>query len=520
MKQKILLIQPYLRDFYKTSARIWPLGLLYLAASLIKHGFKVAILDALAKDSKITLPIPREISYLKEFYQPGNLSPFRLFGHYYHFGLTKEEIAEAIKKSGAKIFGISANFTAYFEEALEIAEIIKKIRPESLVIFGGSHTTLLPEATLKHPSIDAVVLGEGEKRLPLLIKYLLKKNYQKLSKIDGIGYKIKNKIFILPIKKFCSQLDKLPGPQISLINFENYKIRGEKSLSLFSSRGCPHNCRFCAVAKIWGKKFRAHSAERVIEEIKEGYRNGAKIFNFEDDNFTFDKKRTLEILDLIIKNFGPRTLKLYAMNGLETSHLDRELLEKMWRAGFSEINLSVVSLDDRLNKNLRRPFGQKKFMEIYCLARKIGFKINAYIILGLPGQTKKQLIQTIRKLAGLELIIGPSFFYPVPATDLCKNSQNLSPLQFRSSVLPLETKNLSRLELVTFFRIIRLINFLKKGLPQEAIQKKCLNLFLKTKNFYGVKKISPKKYKTYPEKSDQKLIDKFFKTPLKIQSSF
>ncbi|HLD29027.1 MAG TPA: hypothetical protein VJC03_01710, partial [bacterium] len=93
---KILLIQPPVEDFFETAARLFPLGLLSIAAPLLESGLEVKILDAHSRTRK-SIPLPKRFGFIRQFYDPGDKSPFRLFGHYYHFGRTWEDIAEEIR---------------------------------------------------------------------------------------------------------------------------------------------------------------------------------------------------------------------------------------------------------------------------------------------------------------------------------------------------------------------------------------------------------------------------------------
>ncbi len=164
---KVLLIQPPVRDFYQTSIRTQPIGLAYLAASLKSHGYEVGILDCQTSEKR-SIPIPSELSYLKDFYPFNDRSPFKLYTGYYHFGMAWDEIREKIKGSKAHVFGISSSFTPYYQEALEIARIIKEWDHKKIVVMGGCHVSCDPESVLKSPWVDYVVLGEGEIRFPSL----------------------------------------------------------------------------------------------------------------------------------------------------------------------------------------------------------------------------------------------------------------------------------------------------------------------------------------------------------------
>src|SRR2546428_342076 len=100
---KVLLIQPPVEDFYQTTLRTLPVGLLYLAASLRCAGVEVEILDCQATLHRHVLELPPEFAYLKPYYQPGNVSPFKLFSHYRHYGLGWDEIRERIRQAHADV---------------------------------------------------------------------------------------------------------------------------------------------------------------------------------------------------------------------------------------------------------------------------------------------------------------------------------------------------------------------------------------------------------------------------------
>ena len=124
---KALLIQPPVEDFYQTTIRTLPVGLLYLAASLKQSGIDIEILDCQATEKKQTIEMPREFAYLKRYYRPGNLSPFKLFSHYRHYGLPWDEIRERIRLANADVIGVSSLFTPFYREAFRIAAIAKEL---------------------------------------------------------------------------------------------------------------------------------------------------------------------------------------------------------------------------------------------------------------------------------------------------------------------------------------------------------------------------------------------------------
>ena len=111
----ILLIQPPIRDFYLTAKRTIPYGLACIAPALLKNGFSVKILDALATSKSRVCDLPREMEYLRKYYGRPDRSAFGLFHQYRHFGYSFEHIGKMARESGAFLVGISSLFTPYMQ---------------------------------------------------------------------------------------------------------------------------------------------------------------------------------------------------------------------------------------------------------------------------------------------------------------------------------------------------------------------------------------------------------------------
>ena len=236
---------------------------------------------------------------------------------------------------------------------------------------------------------------------------------------------------------------------------------------LITSRGCPHGCAYCSTRLVMGTAFRGRSPEGIIHEMREcRQRYGITVFDIEDDNFTFDKARAKRLLSLIVDTFGQGCLQLTAMNGVSFAALDGELLRLMQRAGFQEVNLSLVSADPVIKEEMQRPGGMAGFDEIAAEATRAGLNVVAYAILGMPGQAIREMVSTLIYLMGRRVLIGPSVYYPTPGTPLfqrCQQGGLLPPsiTQWRSSALPIETADFCRLDIATLLRLARVINFIK-----------------------------------------------------------
>jgi radical SAM superfamily enzyme YgiQ (UPF0313 family) len=541
---KILLIQPPIQDFYQTPIRTQPIGLAYLAASLKTQGHEVEILDC-QSEKKRSIPIPSELSYLRNFYPFNDRSPFKLYTGYYHFGMGWEEIKKKIQDSKADVFGISSSFTPYHGEALEIARIIKEWNQKKKVVMGGAHVSCDPEGILQSPFVDYAVLGEGEIRFPLLIEKIAKKDFKEIAEMDGIGYRLKGGLRINPLQTFIKDLDSLPHPARELLDLDRYRMRKKRSTMIITSRGCPHRCAYCSAHLVMGASFRTQTPEAILKEMIEcRERYDIQVFDIEDDNFTLDQERAKRLMNLIIENFGEGKLELSAMNGISFASLDEELLRLMKRSGFKTINLSLVSTNPLTKEKMGRPKETTEFDKILEKTEQVNLNVIAYAILGMPNQTIEEMVDTLVYLMGKKVLIGPSVYYPTPNTPLfekCKKDGILSPWlsQWRSSAFPIETKEFNRLDLVTLFRLARAINFIKGKIDEEELDEgmtwkgllkvlkekervkgkvkgnattwiDLLLLLFDKRSFYSLRKDSKGEMVVVKEKSSKKVLDDFF----------
>jgi radical SAM superfamily enzyme YgiQ (UPF0313 family) len=542
---KVLLIQPPIRDFYQTSIRTQPIGLAYLAASLKSHGYEVGILDCQTSE-KQSIPIPSELSYLKDFYPFNDRSPFKLYTGYYHFGMAWDEIRDKIKGSKAHVFGISSSFTPYYQEALEVARIIKEWDQKRTVVMGGCHVSCDPESVLKSPWVDYVVLGEGEIRFPYLLKQIEKRTGGHLKEVDGIGFKENGEIKINPLSTFIEDIEDFPFPARELLDLNRYRIGRKRSTMIITSRGCPHGCAYCSTHLVMGLSFRSRSPESILQEMVDcTHRFHIRSFDIEDDNFTFDQPRAKRLMSLVVETFGEGNLELSAMNGVSFASLDGDLLGLMKRAGFKIINLSYVSTDPSFKERMGRPGTTTHFDNILKDAERVGLNVVAYAILGIPGQGIGEMVDTMIYLMGKRVLIGPSVYYPTPGTSLfeqCKAKALLPshPSQWRSSALPIETEDFSRLDIATLFRLARVINFIKSKVDEgelnegmtwrelhdvlkgkveaKGISSKealtwigLLLVFLQERSFFSLRKGYVGRKSIFREKTSRRVLDYFFK---------
>ena len=144
-----------------------------------------------------------------------------------------------------------------------LADAIKAIDPKATIILGGIHPTVVPDEVLKNKNIDVVVRGEGEKTLKELVGLIT--NEKDYSQVQGISIRRNGNIIHNLDRPLIMELDEIPAYPFDLFekNLEQYSNFG----AVFTSRGCPYKCIFCASRRISGHKYRVRSPEKVIEEI-------------------------------------------------------------------------------------------------------------------------------------------------------------------------------------------------------------------------------------------------------------
>jgi anaerobic magnesium-protoporphyrin IX monomethyl ester cyclase len=306
---------------------------------------------------------------------------------------------------------------------------------------------------------------------------------------------------------------------------------------IITSRGCPHGCAYCSTHLVMGASFRKRSPESILQEMVEcRNRYGIEIFDIEDDNFTYDKTRAKDLMQLIAQTFGEKGIELTAMNGISFASLDGELLSWMKRAGFKTINLSFVTTDFSVKERMNRPGLTVDFKEVVNEAEEVGLNVVAYAIWGMPGQTIEEMVDTLISLMGMRVLIGPSIYYPTPGTGLFKKCEGMGILpphlsQWRSSAIPIETGEFSRIDIVTLLRLSRTINFIKgkmdageindgitwKELCQILNDRKgkevwidLLLLLLNEKSFFTLRKNFGREASILREKRSEKVLNDFF----------
>lgn len=459
---KLLLLQPPVQDFYDTDIRLQPIGLAYLQAAIKQHlpEVEVVLRDYHHGWGRKTIAVPKELAYLKEYYAHRDKSPFSTFHHYYHFGAGFDQIMRDIAEIKPDLIGISALFSPYFREALRIAKDIKS-NFNWPILMGGSHVSAMPKRVLKEAAVDFIIAGEGERAIVEFLKAWM--SGKKFDDVPGLGWKQDGKL-IFNDRADNYPIEELPEPDLTGLHLNHY-LYEKKSLSfVITSRSCPHRCTFCSVHNTFGFRYRRQSVAKVLAGIQDRYQQGVRVFDFEDDNLTYYKDEMKELCRGLIEMFPMKDVQFVAMNGISYLSLDRDLLQLMRQAGFTHLNLALVSSDITVRESTKRPHTIPKYLEVVHEAKRLGFQIVSYQILGLPSETLASMIQTLIFNARLPVLLGASMFYLTPNSPIAKNFPESSEediFKARLTAMAIETENFKREDVYTLFITTRILNYLK-----------------------------------------------------------
>lgn len=440
---RILLVQPPIRDFYRTAFREYPLGLLYLASALESHGHHPAILDARRCKRPRAIPPPPELTDIADLFRAKG-GPFP---RYQHFGMGVESIGAAAAAARPDAICISALFTPYVGETIETARAVRDALPRCPIIVGGHHATADPASLEREGCIDLVIRGEGEEILPEILCHLPN---ARIAPSSGAPARI-------------GDLDALPFPARHLINPDRYRFAKRRYTMLLTSRGCPHRCSFCSVHALSGHTHRVRSVEAVLEEIDECVRrHGIGAIDFQDDNLLFDADRIKGLFEACLVRTEGRGIAWMASNGVNAAHLDRELVRLMQRMGFAKLDLALGTGDVASRGNLLRPETTARYEEVLAWAEEAALPVTTYIILGIPFQTLSEMRTTVGYLTAKKTLIAPSIFYNVPGMPCFEEMRQYERSNIhaarRSSAFNCDGADFRREDIVRLFNEIRAYN--------------------------------------------------------------
>jgi anaerobic magnesium-protoporphyrin IX monomethyl ester cyclase len=379
----VLLIYPYFKPALDRSIfRFPPLGVSYIAASLLEAGHDVHLLDCTFLNRRAALRMAM---------------------------LNKVEV-----------IGIYCMATM-LEDCLWFASQLRGSC--QLMVAGGPLPTCDPATFMDH--FDVVVRGEGEHSMVELLHVY--ERGSDFSSVPGIVYRTtthqnekgERRYAFSANRPFIKDLDRIALPARELLPNQQYIQHGNKKYgysisTVMSTRGCPYRCEFCSNV-VFGGSYRERSPENVVDEIEEVLRLGYERVSFADDVFTLNRGRVTRICEEIRR----RGLEFSweCLGRVDTIDYDTAL--EMKKSGCNRIFFGIESGNDRILKLMNKKIATEQARAAVEAARRAGLQVGAFFILFYPGETDDTVLDTLRFATSLPLdYLGLTMPFILPGTAL------------------------------------------------------------------------------------------------------
>ncbi len=364
----------------------FPFGLAYVAASMMKAGAQVTVVDMEGSD------------------------------------LTVDRAFRLITESSPDIVGFGGMVTRY-RIVRELGTRLRKEMPGVFMIAGNSGASTLPELYLGNCGIDAVVMGEGEETSAELVSRL--EEGDDWRDVNGLAYLDDGKLTSSGERHLIGDLDTLPHPAWDLFPVESYirspdhRQKTQPHMEVVASRGCPYGCVYCY--HIYGRRVRRRSPDSVVSEIQELVdRYGIEYTGFPDDLFTSDRDFVLEVCRLIRQKLPGISWSCIG----RVNMVDPEMLSEMKRAGCDWISYGIESGSDSMLRRMKRNVTSEDCLRGMRMTREAGIHAEGSFIIGMFGETEETVRETVEFCKKADITAPMLFVTPYPGTEIFREAMD------------------------------------------------------------------------------------------------
>lgn len=379
---------------------------------LLTHGY--FIMDD-PKEQQIMRPYPPlGLLYISAFLHEHNVDN-HIFDSTFS---SKSELVHYIEHNKPEVMAVYANLMTKLN-VLEIMNLAKKLCPSIKIILGGPDVTYNTKDYLENGA-DFIVIGEGENTMLELVRFI-ESGQNDASNVDGIAYLDAKGIEVKTKARLkLKEIDELPIPNRDGIDISQYlnawkNFHGESALSVSTQRGCPYTCKWCSTA-VYGQSYRRRSPEKVVDELREIQEKfSPDVIWFVDDVFTVSHKW----LNAFADELERQKVKVKFECISRADRMNTEVIETLKRAGCFRVWIGAESGSQKIIDAMDRRVSVHKVRDMIIETRKNGIQAGTFIMLGYPGETEKDIDETINHLK----ISNPDHFtitvaYPIKGTKL------------------------------------------------------------------------------------------------------
>jgi radical SAM superfamily enzyme YgiQ (UPF0313 family) len=313
---------------------------------------------------------------------------------------TFDQALDRLAAQQPDVVGMSC-WTGAHQVLLALARGIKARMPQTRVVFGGHHATLFWRQLLERfPEVDAVILGEGEKPLPVLLQAW--EEGGEPEGVPGIAYRKNGEARCTGMAVRLTNLDELPFPAFDLFHISRdvgTEVRygakqhpgKDRRIVTLASRGCPFQCTFCVDGKFYTKAI-SRDPKLVVDEIEllnREYRVG--LFEFSDMTFTLAQKRTAALCEEILR----RGLSVSWQAMSRVNCVSPQLLRLMKEAGCYSISFGVETGSPELLDRIHKAITREQIEEAFHKAHEAGLSTVMLLMVGNPGESDQTINETI-----------------------------------------------------------------------------------------------------------------------------
>lgn len=314
-------------------------------------------------------------------------------------------------------------FTFNANRGYELADYVRS-HSGATVVIGGLHATLNPEEAAEH--CHYVMMGEGDETVPALVKAL-----QAGQPIDfpGVAYRKDGALISTGAAPAPTDIDTVPDRSLC---YHFQKMAGHNTIwpQVHASRGCPHNCDYCALVAAFGRRVRTRSPEAVVEDIKaaihffdDRHHRLAKMLWITDDNFFADRDWAVQVLRRIIDEGIRYNFTIQARYEVG---FDDEMLDLLKEAGFSELAVGIEFLEDEAFETYHKKSSYQEILRSVQNIQRHGLRVRGLFIVGADNHTKgvgKRLADFVIQNNICGVLIQSMYFIPgTPVYETHKDS--------------------------------------------------------------------------------------------------